>query len=82
VGFVVDETALGQVFFGWFPLPNIPPTAPRSSSSMIICVLYNRPVVASVIVGSVSLHPKKGKEGNFCLGYFFDRWGGLYVQIT
>jgi hypothetical protein len=45
-----------------FTLPSIPPTAPHSSSSIIIRGWYNRPVVASVIVDSVSFHPKKKKE--------------------
>jgi hypothetical protein len=39
-------------------LPNIPPIASHSSSS-IIPGWYNRPVVASVIVDSVPLHPPK-----------------------
>jgi hypothetical protein len=44
-----------------FPLPIIPPIAPHSSSSIIIRDWYNRPVVASVIVDPIPLHPKKGE---------------------
>jgi hypothetical protein len=46
-----------------FPLPSAPPVAPHSSSSIIIQAWYSRPVVASVIVDSFPLHPKKQKEG-------------------
>jgi hypothetical protein len=42
-----------------FPLKSIPSIAPQSSSSIIISGWYNRPVVASVIVDTVPLHPKK-----------------------
>jgi hypothetical protein len=59
VGFVVDKAALGQVsskYFG-FPCQSISPTAPFSSSSIIVRGWYNRPVVASV-----PFHPKKYKE--------------------
>jgi hypothetical protein len=41
-------------------LPIIPPTAPHSSSS-IIWGWYNSPVLASVIVALVPLHPKEGE---------------------
>jgi hypothetical protein len=40
------------------PLPSISPIAPHSSSSTIRS-WYNRAVVASVIVDSVPLHPKR-----------------------
>jgi hypothetical protein len=55
---VVDKAALGQDFR--FPLPNIPPITPHSSSPIIIQGWYNRPLVVSVIVDSVSLHLIKG----------------------
>jgi hypothetical protein len=46
VGFVVDKAATGQVF----------------SENVIIRNWYNRPVVASVVMGSVPLHPKKERK--------------------
>jgi hypothetical protein len=42
-----------------FPLLSIPPIASHSTSSIIIRGWYNRPVIASVIVDSVPLQPKK-----------------------
>jgi hypothetical protein len=44
-----------------FPFPSILPTAPDSSSSITIRGWYNGSVVASVIAGSVPLHPSKKK---------------------
>jgi hypothetical protein len=56
-----SSTGIGFIRVLRFPLPSIPPTAPHSSSIIIIRVLDNRPVVASVIVNSVPLHRKKSK---------------------
>jgi hypothetical protein len=59
--FVVDKEALEKVFSAHsVSLPIIPPTAPHSSS--IIRGGCNSPAVASVIVDSVQLHPKGGKN--------------------
>jgi hypothetical protein len=65
MGFVVDKAALDIGFLQVlrFPLPLITPTAPHSSSS-IIRDWYSRPVVASVIVVSVPLHPTKDLYGS------------------
>jgi hypothetical protein len=41
-----------------FSLPSIPPTAPYLST--IIWGWYNRPVVASVMVDLIPLHPREG----------------------
>jgi hypothetical protein len=61
VGFVEDKAEMGQVFSEWVSL------AKHSTyySTLIIIIIiiirgwYNRPVVASVIVDSVPLHPPK-----------------------
>jgi hypothetical protein len=46
---------------------------------MIIRGWYNRPVVASVIVGSVPPHPEKDKN-NFCMKEEIANWGlSLYA---
>jgi hypothetical protein len=49
-----------------FLLLIIPPTAPHSSSSIIIRGWYNRPVVASVMMDSVPLHRKKQTKKDLC----------------
>jgi hypothetical protein len=74
------QTAYGQVLLRVlrYPLPSIPPIAPHSSSSIIILGWYNRPVVATVIVDSVPLHPKK--EKNVCM--FVYVYVCLYVCIA
>jgi hypothetical protein len=63
VGFVVDKAALGQVFSEYVSvLPANYSTncfTPITRASTI-----NRPVVASVLVDLVPLHPKKKKEKN------------------
>jgi hypothetical protein len=44
VEFVVDNVALGQVFFEYFGFPcqiRIPPTAPQSSSSSSSSIIYH-----------------------------------------
>jgi hypothetical protein len=56
-----SHTGAGFLRIFRFPLPNIPPTAPHSST-YIIRGWYNRPVVASVIVDSVPLHRKRKKK--------------------
>jgi hypothetical protein len=57
VGFVVDNAVLEQVFSVLqFHQPRIPPNAPQSSSGT-----GTKVIVASVIVGSVPLHPQKGR---------------------
>jgi hypothetical protein len=55
------QSGTGTSFLGAlrFVLSRISPTARHSSSSSIIQGWYNRPVVASVIVDSVPLAPKK-----------------------
>jgi hypothetical protein len=59
MGFVVDKAELVQFLQVLrFPLPNISPTAPHSSSSIIIQGWYNRTVVATV-----SFHPFEGGGG-------------------
>jgi hypothetical protein len=61
MGFVVDKAALGQVFSEFFGSPAKHSTG-CSTLIIIIRGWYNRPVVASVIVGSVSLRPQKRKK--------------------
>jgi hypothetical protein len=53
VGFVVDKAALGQVF------PEYYGSSRQSFHRLLHRGWYNRPVVASVTVDSVALHPKK-----------------------
>jgi hypothetical protein len=70
VGFVVDEAALGQAISEYFGFPcqsfhRLLHIHHHHPSSIIIRGWYNRPMVTSVIVDSVSLHPKE--EKNFWL---------------
>jgi hypothetical protein len=59
-GICGGQSGIWTGFLLRFPLPIIPPIAPHSSSSsIVIWGWYNRPVAVSVIVDSVSLHPKK-----------------------
>jgi hypothetical protein len=62
VGFVVDKRASGQIFSEYLrsPLPSIPPVVPHSSSLTGADTIGQR--VASVIMDSVPLHPKKQKK--------------------
>jgi hypothetical protein len=63
VGFVVDKAELKNDFSEYVAFPaSIPQISPHSSSSIIIRGWYNRPVIASVIMDSLSLHPKKGEK--------------------
>jgi hypothetical protein len=62
MGFVVDKVALGQVFSEYFGFPC--QSFHRCSTLIIICSWYNRPVVASVTVGSIPLNPKTEKKKN------------------
>jgi hypothetical protein len=66
---VMDKAALGQVFLQVlrFPLPIISLIAPHSSSS-IIRDWYISQLVASAIVNSVPLRPKKGEKRPVRLG--------------
>jgi hypothetical protein len=74
VGFVVDKAALGQVFseyFGMLGISSVPPIALQSlSSSRIIRGWDNRPLVASKILDSVELHPKKKKKSYMFLEHY------------
>jgi hypothetical protein len=54
-------TEAGFLWALQFPLPSIPLNGPHSTSSIIIFGWYNKQVVASVIVDSVPLLPKKGE---------------------
>jgi hypothetical protein len=60
VGFVVNKVALKQVFFEYFSFPC--QTFYQLLHLIIIQGWYNRPVVASVIVDLVPLHPRKEKN--------------------
>jgi hypothetical protein len=53
-----------------FLLPSISLTAPHLSSPIIIRGWHIRPAVASVIVDTVSLHPRKGKNTLMQIGDF------------
>jgi hypothetical protein len=67
VGFVVDIAALERFLtITSVHLSSISLINQQSSSIIIIWGWYNNPVVASLIVGSVPLTPKRKKENVLC----------------
>jgi hypothetical protein len=57
VGFVVNKVKVGQIFSKYFCFP-----CQTFYRTIIILGWYNKPIITSVTVDSVPLHPKKKKK--------------------